>query len=272
MKQKLNQYKDKWLLSDFKKICQTHTSTIYKTHYQNQPAILKLLSPAGQKDESNGANALKHFQGHGAAKVFKADGQAHLLEYIDGENLSSLVRKQEDEQATQIISQVLAKIHQSSLNSLPKQNLSSLSERFKKLFVPNQLLADQSLQARAIAIANELLQQQTDQVVLHGDVHHDNIMYSHQRGWLFIDPKGLYGDRVFDYVNPLFNPAGFPELVTNKARLERSISILCESANIEKEKLKRFAFCYGVLSAIWSIEDGFDPAETLALTRMFAVS
>jgi streptomycin 6-kinase len=37
--------------------------------------------------------------------------------------------------------------------------------------------------------------------VLHGDLHHDNVLDFGRRGWLAIDPHGLFGERGFDYAN-----------------------------------------------------------------------
>jgi hypothetical protein len=45
-----------------------------------------------------------------------------------------------------------------------------------------------------------------DVVVLHGDMHHENILKFSSRGWLAIDPKGLVGERGFDYANIFCKP------------------------------------------------------------------
>jgi len=51
-----------------------------------------------------------------------------------------------------------------------------------------------------------LLADQHDVGVLHGDIHHGNILDFGPRGWLTIDPKGLIGERDFDYANLFCNP------------------------------------------------------------------
>lgn len=43
-------------------------------------------------------------------------------------------------------------------------------------------------------------------MVLHGDVHHGNVLNFGARGWLAIDPRGLVGERAFDHANLLCNP------------------------------------------------------------------
>jgi aminoglycoside/hydroxyurea antibiotic resistance kinase len=42
--------------------------------------------------------------------------------------------------------------------------------------------------------------------VLHGDLHHGNVLDFGLRGWLAIDPKGLLGERGFDFANIFTNP------------------------------------------------------------------
>nr|WP_274378954.1 aminoglycoside phosphotransferase family protein [Deinococcus cavernae] len=60
--------------------------------------------------------------------------------------------------------------------------------------------------ATAWSIAQELLNDPQDTTALHGDLHHGNVLHSPARGWLLIDPKGLVGERGFDYANIFYNP------------------------------------------------------------------
>ena len=62
------------------------------------------------------------------------------------------------------------------------------------------------LLAQADSAAQALLADPRDVVVLHGDIHHGNVLDGGERGWLAIDPKGLLGERTFDFVNILRNP------------------------------------------------------------------
>lgn len=76
-------------------------------------------------------------------------------------------------------------------------------------------LADQvcppHLTKKAIKLKNELLASISNEVFLHGDLHHDNILKNDDH-WLAIDPKGIIGDAEFEvaafdfmYVNELAN-------------------------------------------------------------------
>jgi streptomycin 6-kinase len=69
-------------------------------------------------------------------------------------------------------------------------------------------------------------------VVLHGDIHHGNILDAGQRGWLAIDPKGLIAERGFDFANMFCNP----DLKTAVAprRLARQASVVAEAADLDR--------------------------------------
>ena len=43
-------------------------------------------------------------------------------------------------------------------------------------------------------------------VLLHGDLHHDNILRSGREGWLAIGPFGVFGDPGFEAGALLYNP------------------------------------------------------------------
>jgi streptomycin 6-kinase len=111
--------------------------------------------------------------------------------------------------------------------------------------------------ARGHLVAQLLLDAPRDPVALHGDIHYDNILDGGSRGWLVIDPKGLAGERGFDYANIFCNPdltvAGSPE------RLSRQVRLIAGWARIEVQRLLRWIIAWAALSASWMLEDGIDP-------------
>ncbi len=73
---------------------------------------------------------------------------------------------------------------------------------------------------------------ETEKCVLHGDLHHENVLDFGEKGWLAIDPKKLYGDRAFDYANIFCNPdlsvASDPDIFRQR------LQIVCGESGIEK--------------------------------------
>src|SRR5450432_3961198 len=129
----LNRTLQAWKLSDPQLLAETATSHVYTVTHGGVRAVLKLLTPLGVKDEARGAIALRHFDGHGAVRLLRADELAHLLEYADGDDLYSLVRRGEDDKATEIIAEVLNNLHSVAAETIP-DGLIPLNEWFRELF------------------------------------------------------------------------------------------------------------------------------------------
>jgi len=94
------------------------------------------------------------------------------------------------------------------------------------------------------------------EVVLHGDLHHLNILAATREPWLAIDPKGVIGDRAFEPATFLLNqlPIGLRETEI-VGLLERRISIFSEVLSVPRERIIGWLRSFAVLSAWWSIED-----------------
>ena len=91
---------------------------------------------------------------------------------------------------------------------------------------------------------------------LHGDIHHGNILDFGERGWLAIAPKGLLGERGFDYANLFCNPSH--PVATAPSRLARQADVVARAANLDRMRLLHWILAWAGLSAVWGIEGGND--------------
>jgi len=244
----LKYYLNTWNLSNPQLLTQTVTSHIYTVTHDTETVILKLLS-ASETEEQRGAAALRYFGGHGAVRLLRHDDGAQLMEYAAGDELVTLVERGEDEKATRIIAQVIKQLH-SVPQDTPHDGLFTLDRWFGELF--NKATADrragvESIYVRCAPLAQQLLADQREVRVLHGDIHHRNIRQS-PRGWLAFDPKGLVGERTYDCANTLCNPA-MPELVHNETRLLTNAEILASALSIEVSRVLEFTYAYACLNA-----------------------
>ncbi|WP_130178535.1 aminoglycoside phosphotransferase family protein [Cryobacterium sp. SO1] len=103
--------------------------------------------------------------------------------------------------------------------------------------------------ARAATMARELLEASAPeaQVVLHGDVHHGNVLDFDGR-WLAIDPKGLIGHRAFDYANVFCNPA--TDLAVS--HFHRRLSIVSEQSGLDLDVVRSWVIAWCALSVTWT--------------------
>jgi streptomycin 6-kinase len=237
----------------------THSSRLLPVRCKGLPAMLK-VAPGEEKD---GGIILQWWDGDGAARVYALEGDAVLMERIEGSrSLVDMARLGEDDEATHILCAATNRLHRLRDKPLPK--LTTLQEWFEPL-APAAAQRG-GLLAQAHATARDLLAAPRDVVVLHGDIHHGNILDGGERGWLAIDPKGLLGERTFDYANMLRNPD--EEMALRPGYFARQTTIIAEAARVERRRLLQWVLAFCGLSAAWIYADGDSPDFDLAIARL----
>ncbi|BCA53713.1 aminoglycoside O-phosphotransferase APH(6)-Id [Nitrospira sp. KM1] len=247
-------------------LASTHTSYIYRVTYLEQPAILKILTTKGRKFEANGSSALKCFHGHGAVKLIDFDVGAMLLEYLDGGELSNLVKQGLDSRAARIICDVLDDLHRYA-GEIPS-GIQDLQHEFESLFARARGEKTDSVFRNTAAVAERLISTESNKRLLHGDIHHGNILKSASRGWVAIDPQGLFGERTYDVANSFFNPDEVPHVVATRERIDSLATIFSERLEVDKSRVLQFAYAHGGLSASWHLDDGENPQWRLRMTSL----
>ena len=102
----------------------------------------------------------------------------------------------------------------------------------------------------------QLCASQRDIRLLHGDLHHDNVLFDAIRGWVAIDPKGVVGELEYEVGAALRNPLELPHVFTDPAVIDARVRILSEALNLDPVRVTSWAFAQAVLAAIWLVEDG----------------
>ncbi|HEU5089820.1 MAG TPA: aminoglycoside phosphotransferase family protein, partial [Roseiflexaceae bacterium] len=114
----------------------------------------------------------------------------------------------------------------------------------------------EALVARAEQTFDELLATAGPPLLLHGDLHHLNVLTAEREPWLAIDPKGLAGDPGYDVAAMLHNPSRTLRATGNLAALlERRIAIMSAITEQPRRRLAMWGFALAVLSAWWTYED-----------------
>jgi streptomycin 6-kinase len=237
----------------------THSSDLLPALKDGVPVMLKI---ARVKDERLGARLMERWGRQGAARVLGLDGDALLMERAAGrKSLNAMVRNGEDDEASRILCSVAAELHAPHGEPLP--SLVPLSRWFSALW---PMAERHDNLAKAAAIAKDLLANQGDVTVLHGDIHHGNVLDFGPRGWLAIDPKGLIGERTFDFVNILRNPETGVALAPG--RLGRQASVIAEAAGLDRTRLLQWTVAFTGLSAAWILGDGGTPDVDMAVAEL----
>ena len=234
-----------------------------------EPAMLKLTI---DEEENRGAALMDWWGGRGAARVLCRDNEACLLERATGRaRLPEMARSGRDEETVQILCSVAAQLHVPQSRSPP--NLVPLSAWFGEL--EPAAVTSGGVLARCAETARMLLAEPLDVRVLHGDLHHGNVLDFGRRGWLAIDPKGLIGERGFDFANIFLNPdlaAPDTPLATIPAVLEQRLAIVTSSASLQRHRLLQWIMAWAGLSAAWLINDGICSPINRDIAEMVAAA
>jgi streptomycin 6-kinase len=217
------------------------SSVVRPVTVDERPTLLKVTN---EPEDLAGVRALEKWDGSGAVRVLTRDGNAIVLERA-GATLRSLVT--EDSAATRALCAVAETLHTHSPEDLAE--FPTLRNWFSSLFADTRPRFD-----RVRAIADDLLDRVTRPVLLHGDLHHENVLDGADRGWLAIDPKGIVGAREFDYCNIFTNPTPVEAVAWFDSRLR----IVASTVDIDPTELLRWIASWSALSGIWHLEDGND--------------
>lgn len=254
-------YLQRWNLVPDGEAIVTSTSQLLPVRADGAPAMLKVVT---LNEEKRGGQLLEWWDGHGAARVLARADNAVLLERAEGRSLAQLVRGGEDDQASQILCAVTAQLHAS--RTLPPPALPTLVGWFQPLMEMGRMHGGVLWTAAEVAVG--LLNCPREMVVLHGDLHHANILHFGPRGWLAIDPKGLIGERYFDYANLLCNPDFAVAL--RAGRLQRQIEVVAAAAHLQRGRLLAWVMAWAGLSVAFRLEDGLPTQEAFAFAETVA--
>ena len=225
------------------------------TRADGTKAVLKLFTEIGRCDEATGSPWLDYMGGDGAVGIFAHDDGAQLLEYLEGPTLLPMVKAGQDTDVNAIFIEVIKNLHRPRSGAIP-QGLVPLDIRFRELF---ERSGQDDFFNRAITLAKKLIATQKRSVVLHGDMHHLNVMRS-ERGWLAIDPKGLIGDPHYEIANIFSNPDDMSHLTLNPERHKAMAAQFAQGLGLDPQRLLAFAAVHAALSTAWSLSEELDMA------------
>lgn len=201
---------------------------------------------------------MQWWAGQGAAPVLARHGPALLLARASGGTLAAMA----DARATPILVDVAARLR--DVRAGPPPPLMPLGRWFRAL--GPAAARHGGVLTEADACARALLADPRDVGVLHGDLHHGNVLDFGAAGWCAIDPKGLWGERGFEFA-PLFrNPDAGRALAPG--RLVREAARVAGLAGMGQGPLLGWIAAVAALSAAWTLSDGGDVGADLALARL----
>lgn len=216
--------------------------------YQNDiPIVLKIsLDEISLEKETE---ALKVFKGYGAVGVLAQTNNALLLQKADpGVSLKAQFLKG-NQHTIEVACAAANRLHQAPLpNYQHFPHIKDLLSTFDKEWnIPHFHLQ------KARKLKDKLLEKQNTPVLLHGDMHQENIL-SNGNDWLVIDPKGVIGYPINEMWAFVENPKNDLEYISNYF-------------NFKYDDAVQWYYVHAIMASCWQIEDGLDPTGILALAE-----
>ncbi|WP_051571037.1 aminoglycoside phosphotransferase family protein [Cryptosporangium arvum] len=239
------------------------------TDAAGRPAVLK-LGPPGPGHLRDEVAALRAFDGRGAVRLLDEDaGRGVLL--LERAEPGTLARDlltggarrrplaARDADATAALITVVNRLHRAGATPLPQ--VETQREAFGQYLhrfgdhgpLPRELVE------RADRLFGELCADRTRTVVLHGDLHHDNVLRAEREPWLAIDPHGLVGDPAYEAAALLYNPDPDRRDPSLLALVPARIEQLADGLAQPVDRVTAWGFAVAMLSAVWDTEGQDEP-------------
>jgi streptomycin 6-kinase len=154
------------------------------------PAVLKLIYP--HREAEHEADALEVWDGDGAVRLLARDetGWSMLIERCEP---GTLLAERPADEALGVLIELLPRLWKPV--GSPFRPLADEAAWWRES--SGEWEVDADLRAAAEEALLELPPTQGEQVLLHQDLHGENVLAAEREPWLVIDPKPLVGEREF---------------------------------------------------------------------------
>lgn len=255
VKERLQSASRKWNLTGIESIYEKNNKGVYRAESAEfASVILKLGSDnAGLSGEFQ---ALTEMKGDFCCQVYAFDPAYCFL--LEEQVLPGTTLKQEPDWKKRAIcfSEVFENIH-----VVPKSQTSYRSYldwvRDACRSVTDQQNKELSTGMNfAVEIAERMFGRYPERQLLHGDLHHENLLQNEDGNYVIIDPKGVVGPPIFDIPRFVLNELDDSENSLRRAHISKVIEVLSHVLSYPCDDLYQLLFMEIMLENAWNFEDG----------------
>lgn len=273
MKEKLSYAIQHWNLSDVEIIYEESERAVYSASSPDFGAvILKLNQNIRQLREEYdmlsvmNSNRLNEEQKNFCCNVWAYNAERGIL--LEERLLPGTVLREEVSLEKRILAfrQIFLNIHgevfgdgcQTYLDWL--EEICSFCEKQKdNLVLKEKRFGEYNLMAfaeQAKRICQSFFGKYKERVLLHGDLHHDNILLREDGSYAMIDPKGVVGPEILDLPRYMMNEIDTKYTEPAKDHMRKVLRCMSEVFGYPEIEVAQAYFMEVVLGNIWCMEDG----------------
>ena len=126
----------------------------------------------------------------------------------------------------------------------------------------------------AIGVYQGLKQKYPKSYLLHGDLHHENILLNKEGRYIVIDPKGVVDMPVMEIARFLLNEVDLEEnaICQEADKIREVVAIISPILKIPQEDIFKSLYIDGVLSSSWTLEEYYLTQEAFSAERRKTVA
>ncbi|MGC4108683.1 MAG: aminoglycoside phosphotransferase family protein [Thermomicrobiales bacterium] len=256
---------DRWNITLQPEIPRLSYNVVIFGRSSTEGEVVLKLAPPGMEFRSEVAG-IRAFQGPEFVRLIHADpdAAAMLIERVlPGTPLRAFDDRYDDATATAIGAEMLTRLWRPAPSDAG--GLIPLQRWFRDLFrLRDQLRngrSDLPISRDSVEYASDIaedLLRTPDPVVLHGDLHHGNILENAAGGWTVIDPKGLIGDRAYDVGTWMLNGWPANEPGDQESIQRRRVDIFADGLDLPRERVIAGALVHAALVIAWACVESTD--------------
>lgn len=229
------------------------------------PVILKVSKCIQIKEEYD---MLRQLKGNGCCKVYAYDEQNGIL--LEERLMPGTVLREEADLNRRILvlKDVFYKIHTTYKNhgdtdgSSRKTYLDWLTD-VNTFFKENDINHDMAKKLElATQICMEMFQKYPERLLLHGDLHHDNILQCADDTYAMIDPKGVIGPEILDLPRFIMNELDTKHDSADEEHMMQAVRLVSDAFGYPVLDIAKVYFMEVILGNAWCMEDGDAINET----------
>lgn len=214
-------------------------------------AVLKICFP--HRESEHEGDALRAWDGNGAVRLLAHDPERWAL-LIERCVPGTALREEEPERALDVFSELLPLLW---IPATPPfrplaEEAAWWAEGLERSWTDAGRPFERRLLDAAISYLRELPPTQGEQVLLHQDLHADNVLRAGRAPWLVIDPKPLVGEREFGLA-PIVRSF---ELGHSERAVRQRLDRLSGDPGVDRERARGWAIAQTVA---WAFDSEYLP-------------
>lgn len=243
----------KWGLNRCEEIYRHPTKAVFSAESEQFGSVILKIDENTSQLKSE-YRMLAGLCGSHSCKVYDYDESAGLL--LEERIFPGTVLRREPslEKRVRIFAQVFREIHRPAEEG---ETYLDWLERICEYCVQNHVaeeVADMASQARGFC--GEMFGKYPDRMLLHGDLHHDNLLLRTNGSYAMIDPKGVIGPAVLDVPRFLLNELDTDHASPDREHIQEAIGLLAGHTGYPEADIRKLFYMETVLENVWRMEDG----------------